>query len=158
MSDVRFRSRGSRSLALPQAGGDVLRTWLSLASTYERVEQRLGRVLDAAGLTLPQFDVLANLGMTEGITQQELADKLLVTKGNVVGLLDRMESAGLLERRPDPHDRRANRIYLTRAGRAALQEAFPAHLGVIQEALARFAPADLQTLSRLLEKIDCEQD
>jgi DNA-binding MarR family transcriptional regulator len=147
----------SRSVALPQAGGDVLRTWLAIVNTYQRIEQRLGRVLEAAGLTLPQFDVLANLGMTEGITQQELADKLLVTKGNVVGLLDRMESADLVERRPDPRDRRANRVYLTPRGRAALHEAFPAHLGVLREVMGRLSSADYQALSRLLERLELSE-
>src|SRR5947209_10371889 len=151
MPDARSEFR-SRSVALPQAGGDVLRTWLGLVDICQRIQQRLGRVLEAAELTLPQFDVLANLGMTEGITQQELADKLLVTKGNVVGLLDRMESAGLVERRADPRDRRANRVFLTRRGKDALHEAFPAHLGVLQEAMERLSSADHQALSRLLEK------
>lgn len=146
------------SFVLPQAGGDELRTWLALVNAYQKIEQRLGRVIESAGLTLPQFDVLANLGMTEGITQQELADKLLVTKGNVVGLLDRMESADLVERRPDPRDRRANRVYLTRRGKAALHEAFPAHLGALQECLAEFSSADHQALCRLLEKTQFTDD
>ena len=157
MPEARSRTR-ARSLSLPQAGGDVLSTWLALVRTCEKIQQRLGRVLDAAGLTVPQFDVLANLGMTEGITQQELADKLLVTKGNIVGVLDRMESADLVERRPDSKDRRANRLYLTRRGKAALHEAFPAHLGVLQEALAGLSSADHQALSRLLESIDVSED
>jgi DNA-binding MarR family transcriptional regulator len=150
--------RTRRPLALSQSGGDELRTWLALVSVFNQIEQRLGRVLDAAGLTLPQFDVLANLGMTEGITQQELAAKLLVTKGNVVGLLDRMETADLVERRPDPRDRRANRVYLTRRGRAALHEAFPAHLGVLQDVMSRFSASDHQALLRLLDKTRCAGD
>lgn len=147
-----------RPVSLPQAGGDALSTWLKFVQTFQSVQQRLGRVLDAAGLTLAQFDVLANLGMGEGVTQQELADKLLVTKGNVVGLLDRMEAAGLVERRIDPADRRANRIHLTRAGRRALREAFPAHLAVIRRSLARLSAADLRALSGLLERIEVVDD
>ena len=59
-------------------------------------------VVGAHGMTLPQFDVLATLWHGEGITQQELASRLLVTKGNVVGLIDRLCTAGLVERRADP--------------------------------------------------------
>jgi DNA-binding MarR family transcriptional regulator len=129
-----------------------------LVQSVESVQQRLAKVLEAAGLTLAQFDVLANLGMGEGVTQQELAEKLLVTKGNVVGLLDRMELAGLVERRADPADRRANRIHLTRRGREALREAFPAHLAVIRGALGRLSAADRQTLSGLLERIGAMED
>src|SRR3954462_13831725 len=107
--------------ARPQARQDVLRTWLHLARVYQKIQRRLERILDDAGITLPQFDVLANLGMSEGINQQQLAQRLLVTKGNVCGVIDRMESAGLVERRPSPADRRANHLYLTDKGRVSLK-------------------------------------
>ena len=83
----------------------------------------LTEVLADHGVTLPQFDVLATLWHGEGITQQELAERLLVTKGNVVGLIDRLCGAGLIERRDDPADRRANRLHLTKAGRKRLAAA-----------------------------------
>src|SRR5579859_5616878 len=123
----------SERTTLPQAKQDVLQAWLRIVRVYQKVERQLERILDEADLTLPQFDVLANLGMSEGITQQELAVRLLVTKGNVCGLLDRMEAAGLVERRPSPTDRRANHLYMTDTGRLALKAAFPVHLGLIQE-------------------------
>ena len=151
-------SNGSRQrtgrISLAQAEDNTLQTWLGMARVCQRMQRQLDRVLDSAGLSLPQFDVLANLGMTEGITQQELARKLLVTKGNVCGLLDRMESSGLVERRPDPKDRRANRIYLTRAGRSALQEAFPAHMGLIQECFAGLSTAEQRTLNQLVARLE----
>src|SRR3712207_8018674 len=58
-----------------------------------------------------QFDVLAHVGAAEGITQQQLADSLLVTKGNIAQLLDRMQKRGLIERRPQG---RINRLFLDR--------------------------------------------
>jgi len=140
--------------ALPQAKQDVLQTWLRLARVYQKVQRGLDHILDDAGLTLPQFDVLANLGMSEGITQQELAERLLVTKGNVCGLLDRMESADLVERRPSPTDRRANHLFLTDKGRASLKAAFPVHLGMIQECLGRLTGAEQSELDELLGKIE----
>ena len=72
--------------------------------------------LAAHGMTLAQYDVLMTLCHGNGITQQELAERLLVTKANVVGLIDRVSAAGWVERRPDPEDRRVNRLYLTEAG------------------------------------------
>lgn len=158
MAQPSGRSGRGHPLSLPQAGGDSVRTWIRLVQTVESIQQRLAKVLEAAGLTLAQFDVLANLGMGEGVTQQELAEKLLVTKGNVVGLLDRMELAGLVERRADPADRRANRIHLTRRGREALRGAFPPHLAVIRRALGRLSAPDHQALSRLLERIGAMED
>lgn len=145
--------RGDR-LSLAQAQDHSLATWLILTRTFQKVQRQLDRVLDGAGLTLPQFDVLANLGMAEGITQQELAGRLLVTKGNVCGVIDRMESSGLVERRSDPQDRRANRIFLTRRGRSALQVAFPAHLSLLQKCMAPLPESELQQLSRLLARVE----
>lgn len=142
------------NLSLPQAQDHSLRTWLQVARIYQTIQRRLERVLDDAGLTLPQFDVLANLGMVQGITQQELAERLLVTKGNVCGVLDRMESAALVERRPDPKDRRANRLYLTKRGSDALREAFPAHLGIVQECMSTLSAAEQRSLTRLLARIE----
>ena len=112
------------------------------------------RVLDEAGLTLPQFDVLANLGMAEGITQQELAERLLVTKGNVCGLLDRMEAVDLVQRKPDQKDRRVNRLHLTRQGRAALQATFPTHLGMVRQYMSVLSGSEQRTLAQLLSRLD----
>src|SRR5215831_20431170 len=105
--------------------GWEVKVWVTFARVSARLERRLGQCLAAYGLSLSQFDVLATLWHSEGITQQELAERLLVTKGNVVGLIDRVGAAGWVERRPDPEDRRANRLYLTDSGRKLLAEAFP---------------------------------
>lgn len=147
------KQRGAR-LSLAQAEDHSLETFLGLMRVCQKLQRQLDRVLDAAGLSLPQFDVLANLGMSEGITQQELAGRLLVTKGNVCGLLDRMEAAGLVERRSDPEDRRANRVFMTKVGRNALQDAFPAHLGVIQKWMETLSGAEQRTLNQLISRLD----
>jgi DNA-binding MarR family transcriptional regulator len=147
------RQRGVR-ISLAQADDRSLQTWVELMRVVQRVQRKMDRVLDHAGLSLPQFDVLANLGMTEGITQQELAERLLVTKGNVCGLLDRMESAGLVERRPDEADRRVNRLHLTRRGKTALHEAFPAHIAVIRDCLDALTVAEKRALAELVAKLE----
>jgi DNA-binding MarR family transcriptional regulator len=146
--------RAVRKFSLVQGEEPSLHTWLSLVRVYNRMQRALDRVLDDAGLTLPQFDVLANLGMSEGITQQELAERLLVTKGNVCGLLDRMESAGLVQRKPDPEDRRVNRLHLTRQGRSALRKAFPTHLALIRECFGALSGAEQQRLAQILARIE----
>src|SRR4051812_21975307 len=76
--------------------------WMRLARVYGKVQQRSARHLRPFGLTVAQFDVLAQVGAAAGLSQQELAERLLVTKGNVCGLLDRLERAGLVTRQPDP--------------------------------------------------------
>jgi hypothetical protein len=75
--------------------------WLRLLRVAQRGEQDLGEQLKGWGLNNAQFDVLAHVGANEGVMQQELADSLLVTKGNIAQLLDRMQKRGLIERRPE---------------------------------------------------------
>jgi DNA-binding MarR family transcriptional regulator len=135
-----------------------VKTWLSLARVYTRLERRLGQALAAHGLSVSQFDVLATLWHGEGITQQELAERLLVTKGNVVGLIDRVGAAGWVERRPDPEDRRANRLYLTDAGRDLLARAFPCQADLICRDLGRLSQDELAQMHRLLEKLEAGLD
>ncbi len=111
------------------------------------------------GLTLPQFDVLATLWHGEGITQQELAERLLVTKGNVVGLIDRVSAAGWVERRPDPEDRRANRLYLTDAGRKLLAKAWPSQIALHRKVFGTLTQAELTLMHELLTRLeDASQD
>lgn len=126
-------------------------TWLRLARLYHKAERRLLGNLRCFDLSLAQFDVLAQLGAAEGITQQELADKLLVTKGNVTQLLDRMTSGGLLTRRQDG---RANRLYLTEAGRSLFHLAIPRQEDEIARILEPLTKAEQAQLSTLLRKID----
>ncbi len=105
---------------------EALLTWVRLARVFQRAEQLLAEQLRRHGLSLAQFDVLAQVGADEGCTQQQLADKLLVTKGNVAQLLDRMERLDLVERRPSGTGR-ANCIYLTDAGRTRRAEVIGEH-------------------------------
>ncbi len=121
---------------------------------HNRLERRMAEALGVHGLTLPQFDVLATLWHGEGITQQELAERLLVTKGNVVGLIDRVSTAGWVERRPDPEDRRANRLYLTVAGRNLLAEAWPSQIAHNQKIFGTLTEGELRLMHELLVRLD----
>jgi MarR family transcriptional regulator, organic hydroperoxide resistance regulator len=129
----------------------VVTTWLRF---HNRLERRMAEALGVHGLTLPQFDVLATLWHGEGITQQELAERLLVTKGNVVGLIDRVSAAGWVERRPDPEDRRANRLYLTDAGRKLLAQAWPCQAALNQKIFGALNESELKVLHALLERLE----
>ena len=85
------------------------------------------RHIESLGLTGPQFDVLAELGGTEGLTCAELGEATLITKGTLTGVLDRMEGKGLLERLGVEGDRRAIHLRLTAKGEEMFNQAFPAH-------------------------------
>lgn len=124
-----------------------------------RVGQKVDRALTAQlrrwDLNLAQFDVLAHVGANGGVTQQALADSLLVTKGNVAQLLSRMEGRGLIERRPMG---RANRLFLTGEGRRLFEEAIPAHEDLIAERLSVLSLEEQRQLLGLLRKLDRSLD
>ena len=128
--------------------------WFRLARVYEKVQQESARHLRRFGLTVAQFDVLAQVGSAEGLSQQDLAERLLVTKGNVCGLIDRLERAGLVVRQADRADRRVNRLALTPAGRRLYAETIPAQEALIADIFAALPPAEQHVLLGLLRTVD----
>ena len=93
------------------------RVWLRLIRLMTRARTTMGERLGEIALSVPQLDVLSTLTEAEGVSQQELATRLYVTKGNISGLLDRLADAGLVERRSIPGDKRSHAIHLTGEGR-----------------------------------------
>jgi DNA-binding MarR family transcriptional regulator len=124
---------------------------LRLLRVSQKVERDLAGQLKLWGLNNAQFDVLAHVGAAEGITQQELADSLLVTKGNVTQLLGRMERRGLIERRSQG---RTNRLFLTYEGRRTFTEVVPAHEALIDERLSVLSEEEQKQLFELLRRLD----
>jgi len=78
------------------------------------------------GLTSSQFDVIATLGNTPGMTFNKLAEKTLTTKGELTGIIDRLEKKGLVRREVPPEDRRSFLAVLTPAGERVFEETLPA--------------------------------
>jgi DNA-binding MarR family transcriptional regulator len=116
---------------------------------HRRAGNAIAGELKALGLSIPQFDLLSTLTEQEGLSQQELAQRLYVTKGNVSGLLDRMVEAGLVERRAIPGDRRSNALHLTVKGRALAERGIAAQKAYVTRTLGALDPRDLADLERL---------
>jgi DNA-binding MarR family transcriptional regulator len=131
-----------------------VRTWLHMNHVSYKVQRRLLRHLEDYHLTLAQFGVLAQLQAFPDISQQRLADWLFVTKGNVVGLLNRLESRGLVERRPDPEDGRSHVVSLTKQGAALAARVVPEHEELVAECMGLIAPEDQRMLHQLLNRLD----
>ena len=125
--------------------------WLRLIRVYHKVDRASAERLREWGLSVAQFDVLAHVGASEGMTQQELADSLLVTKGNVCQLLDKLEERALISRR---HEGRANRLYLTDEGRRLFERVVPAHEAMIAERFSVLSEGERAQLHELLRKLD----
>lgn len=125
--------------------------WLRLARVFQKIHQRSVDEMRAEGLSVAQFDVLVQVGAADGATQQQVADALLVTKSNVCQLLDRMEKAGLVERRQQG---RAKRLYLTPAGQRLHDRLIPDHEHRIAEWLSALGPEEQSRLLGLLRTLD----
>src|SRR6184192_260318 len=124
-----------------------LLAWMRLARVFQKVDRVATESLRYRQLSPAQVDVLAKVGSSEGISQQELANALLVTKGNVCQLLDKMESSGLLERRPD---KRVNRLFLTDQGRQVYEEVVPSHDAMLAAYFNKLSAQQQRALLRLL--------
>jgi DNA-binding MarR family transcriptional regulator len=125
--------------------------WIRLARIFQKIEHAATDHFRCRNLSMAQFDVLSKVGASEGLTQQELADSLLVTKGNVCQLLDRMENGGLLVRRQDG---RSNRLFLTNAGRRLFEVVVPEHEHVIAQLFSPLTRDEQAQLLSLLRKLD----
>lgn len=97
-----------------------------------RIEAARNQLLGELGLTVADFDVLATLRRragTDGLKAKHLQASVMITSGGMTKRLDRLQSAGLIERHPDPDDRRGVLITLTAEGRQLIDEALPVLLG-----------------------------
>jgi DNA-binding MarR family transcriptional regulator len=125
--------------------------WLRLARVFQKIDLRSERHFREYGLNTAQFDILAHIGAASGLTQQELADALLVTKGNISQLLGRMEQEGTIVRRQEG---RTNCLSLSERGRALYTALVPRQEALIAEALAPLSADEQRELLRLLRKLD----
>ncbi|MEY4055040.1 MAG: hypothetical protein RL519_375 [Pseudomonadota bacterium] len=105
------------------------------------------------GMTSPQARLLLILSHSEGENQAFYADRLEVEPISLARMLDRMEEAGRVERRPDPADRRAWRVYLTDAGREIIDQVHGCLNGLEDEMLVNLGQTQRATLATLLETI-----
>ena len=135
------------------SGPLALSVWVRLLKAHGLLLREIRRHVPE-DLTLPQFDVLAQIHRREeGMTPGELTRELLVTAGNVTGIVERLVRLGLAERRPVPEDRRAVLVRLTPRGRQLMQRAIPRHRRDIESVMGSVPPSDLRRLRDLLGRL-----
>jgi DNA-binding MarR family transcriptional regulator len=132
----------------------AVRAWIRLLRVSQKVQPALVKELRGLGLNPAEFDILDTLAAREGLTQQDLADALMVTKGNMTYHLCRMAERGLVNRRPEG---RKNRLYLTGEGRRLLEEALPEHEALIDERFSGLSMEERTQLADLLKKLERSQ-
>ncbi|MCU0550301.1 MAG: MarR family transcriptional regulator [Leptolyngbya sp. Prado105] len=105
------------------------------------------------GLTPPQFDVICTLGNTPGMFMNQLAEKTLVTKGTLTGIVDRLEQKGFVRREVPPENRRCFLIVLTAEGEQLFEQIFPNHTLYLKERFDRLTPTELQEIQSALSRL-----
>ncbi|MDQ6736745.1 MAG: MarR family transcriptional regulator [Gemmatimonadota bacterium] len=137
----------------------VLRTWLRLLACTNIIENRVRTSLRAQfDTTLPRFDLLAQLDAAamespRGITMSELSRRLMVTNGNLTGLVERLAREGLVTRTASLPDRRAQIVSLTPEGKRALDSMTPEHAGWVRDMFEGLSDSDRHQLYTLLGKL-----
>ena len=131
-----------------------LRTWLRLLSCESVIERAIrSKFRENFNVTLPQFDVLSELEhAAERLTMSQLSEELMVSNGNITGVVDRLEKNGLVRRIRPKHDRRIQYIELTESGTAEFRRMAKQHEQWIEEMLQDVSQDEMSLLQQLLIK------
>lgn len=129
-----------------------MRAWVRILAVHKRALAAIRDDLEHE-MTLPRFDLLANLARGDGQTLASLSRSMLVTAGNLTGLVDRAARDGMVERRADPEDRRAWRVHITPKGQRAFREMERRHAARVAKLFSALSQTEITTLIRLLDRM-----
>lgn len=127
-----------------------------LSRLSRHIENKLKHVFEAHGLSQGEFDVLATLrrsGEPYQLTPTVLFKSAMLSSGAMTNRLNKLEEAGLIERLPDPHDRRGTIVSLTEQGMQLVDRAVTDHVENEHNLLAAYSEADIEDLTNLLRKL-----
>ena len=144
----------SETKAVEHDHADELRLWLRLLTCTTLIEGAVrGRLRERFGVTLPRFDLMAQLDRApDGMTLSDVSKRMMVSNGNVTGLVERLVVSGHLDRRTSDSDRRVQVIRLTRLGRAEFRRMAAEHETWIADIFSELTSKDVRELMRLLAK------
>ncbi len=139
------------------------RSWIGVARACQLMQQAATRAIADLGIKPPHLDILVNLYRFDGISQQELARKLLVGRSNMSMLLPQLEKRDLILRKADAKDKRVLRLSLTEAGRSLTEQAMIIQTGLIDRILSQ-TPEDrclqvaesMEDIIRILQTVDAD--
>ena len=137
---------------ISDASRERTRLWLRLLKITRAIEAELRERLRVEfKTTLPRFDVMSALSRSDsGMKMSQLSRMLMVSNGNVTGIVDRLSEDGLLIREAVPGDRRAARVRLTRKGAEEFATQVAAHQGWLDELLADLDGDEAAAISEML--------
>jgi len=131
-----------------------LATIRALVRAYQAFARYSETFVRQYGLTPAQFDVIATLGNTQGLTMGYIGEKTLITKGTLTGVVDRLEQKGLVTRATPPESRRSVVVQLTIEGTTLFEQVFPAHLSDIKQHLTPLDASEMELLRVLLHRLE----
>ena len=141
-----------RATAARRQAPRSVRAWVRLLQVQKLVLAEVRDELDD-DVSLARFDLLANLHNEDAQSLVALSRHMLVTAGNLTGLVDRAERDGLVVRKEDSSDRRTTRVCLTSKGRAVYGTALVRHDARLERAFSALGRAEQDTLADLLGKV-----
>lgn len=130
-----------------------LRTLRALAESYHAFERYSALQVRAFGLTPSQFDIIATLGNTAGMSFRELGEKTLITKGTLTGVVDRLEARGTVKRTASKADGRSTLVRLTKKGEAEFERVFAPHIAYLKKPFSMLSEAEMNQLEGLTRKL-----
>jgi DNA-binding MarR family transcriptional regulator len=140
----------------PDIRPDVMATVGRVLAVAAEIDRRIGAAAAEHGLDRGQGDVLFTLrrsGSPYRLSPSRLTESLLVTSGTMTNRLDRLEAAGLIERRPNPDDRRGMNVQLTRKGVGLVDRLIPEHVENEERMLEPLSGTERERLDRLMRKV-----
>ncbi len=129
------------------------RNWIALVRAEKAVVAALTKALQPLDLKIAQLDMLMNLYRHPGMSQHDLARKLLVGRSNITMLLPQLEKRGLLTRENDAKDKRIMRLTLTGEGETLLMDALHIYNGLIETVMAQTSPAECDRMGAMMTRI-----
>jgi MarR family transcriptional regulator, organic hydroperoxide resistance regulator len=130
-----------------------MNTWLRLVRGYQMGSNLLAKALEPLEITLAQYDVLVALGAGDGISQQALAERLVISKANLSSILNRLEERELIARGSDANDARAKLVHLTATGQRITKRALTATQALINATFGQLSEDDLETLNAIMSRL-----
>lgn len=128
-------------------------SWVAVARVNQMVKLRLADALLSVNLDLPSYDVLAAAYRFDGLTQSELAEKLLIGRSNLSMLLPELENKEWLRREPDSNDKRIRRVYLTSKGKKKAVAGVTLQAKLIDHMMASTSDAECDAIGEMMRKI-----
>ncbi len=129
------------------------KNWVALVRAHNAVERALSKALRPLDLKTAHLDILLNAFRFPGLSQQELARKLLVGRSNVTMLLPQLEKRGLITRTADARDKRIWRLDLTAPGLALTRQAIDIHVALIDKVMGASSQAACDVVGQVMQNV-----